>query len=65
MLVEIKGDIDSGKLIENAKKCKAANQFTSKGCYEAIYGEIKEGGGAKAGGNDDEGGVCKGKCTIF
>jgi hypothetical protein len=62
MLQELQQDLASGKLIENAKRCKAENKTTSKACYELIYGEIKE---APAKGGDDQGGVCKGKCSIF
>ena len=61
----LQNDIQSGKLLSNGKKCKDAQKSTCKGCYEEIYGPILDKPAAKAGGGDDEGGMCKGKCVIY
>ena len=66
-LKSLQEELTSGKVLEDAKKCKAAEKDKVKSCYEFIYGEIKVEEKPKGNqGGDDEGGFCKGgKCAIF
>ena len=59
LIKQLKEDIDNGKLLELAKKCKAAGKVTSKDCYECAFEVIKDPAKGKKGGKQN------GCCTIY